>query len=127
MYPPVKISDAFSAIANMMLNNYGEMFELEADDPNQLMLMKRDVSRFIRKLQYITLPMAAALQSSADFADTMEHSLMYHAHNFGNTDIISAFLPRISNKAPWFEVVMNAKMTPLQMFDGYTINLNLNR
>jgi hypothetical protein len=129
MYNPVKISDAFGNIADALLNNYGELFELEADDASQQRIMKLETTRFIRKLQYIAQPFAAALQSNDEFKDTMEGSLMYHAYNFGNSDIINAFYPRLSKgaAAAWFEVVVIAKWTPLQMLDGSIINLDLNR
>jgi len=127
MYNPVKISDAFGNIADALLSNYGELFELEAEDASQQRIIKLETTRFIRKLQYITKPMAAALQSKEEFKDTMESSLMYHAYNFGNSDIISAFFPRLNKGAAWFEVVVMAKWTPLQMLDGSIINLDLNR
>jgi hypothetical protein len=127
MYNSVKIADAFSTIANMLLDNHGEVFELEAETASEQRILKKEISRFINKLQYITLPFAAAVQSNDDFRDTMEQSLVYHAHNFGNSGIINAFFPRMSKGAAWFEVVMMAKWTPLQMFDGSVINLDLNR
>jgi len=34
--------------------------------------------------------MAAALQSNEQFKNTMQDSLMYHAHLFGNSDINNA-------------------------------------
>jgi hypothetical protein len=128
MYNPVKISDAFGIIADILLTNYGELFELEAEDAAQQRIMKMEVSRFIRKLQYIAQPFAAALQSNDAFKHKMEHDkLMYSAHTFATSDIISAFIPRSNSRAPWFEIVMTAKMTPLQMFDGSKIYLDLNR
>lgn len=127
MYDPVKISDAFGNIADALLNNYGELFELKTEVASQQRIMKLETARFIRKLQYITMPMAAALQSNEQFKNTMQDSLMYHAHLFGNSDINNAFFPRLSKAAAWFEVVMLAKWTPLQMLDGSTINLDLNR
>lgn len=130
MYPPVKISDALGNIAYNLLDNYGVLFDLdlEAEDPTHLRLMNNQVKRFIRKLQYTSQSFAAALQGADAFKHAMEQEqMMYHAHSFGQSDIISAFLPTISSNAPWFEIVMNAKMTPLQMFNGSTIYLNLNR
>jgi len=127
MYDPVKISDAFSNIADALLNNYGELFELKTEVASQQRIMKLETARFIRKLQYITMPMAAALQSNEQFKNTMQDSLMYNAHLFGNSDINNAFFPRLSKAAAWFEVVMLAKWTPLQMLDGSIINLDLNR
>jgi len=127
MYDPVKISDAFGNIADALLNNYGELFELESEDASQQRIMKLETTRFIRKLKYITMPMAAALQSNDEFKDTMQSGLMYHAYNFGNSDIINAFYPRLSKGAAWFEVVVMAKWTPLQMLDGSIINLDLSR
>jgi len=131
MYDPVKISDAFSNIADALLNNYGELFELKTEVASQQRIMKLELvvgtARFIRKLQYITMPMAAALQSNEQFKNTMQDSLMYNAHLFGNSDINNAFFLRLSKAAAWFEVVMLAKWTPLQMLDGSIINLDLNR
>jgi hypothetical protein len=130
MYNPVKISDALGIIATVLLDVYGEFYDLEVEtqDPTQLMMMKKETTRFTRKIQFITQSFAAALQGGAAFKHAMEQDkLMYSAHTFGNSDIITAFLPRSNSRAPWFEIVMTAKMTPLQMFDGSKIYLNLNR
>ena len=120
-----RLSDAFSAIARGITDEFAESFELlYPENRTQTSIIKKEITRFVRYLNHISVPFAAALQGPEQFHNAINakdsKGSMYQAHLFGMNIVSQAYYPILDEMASWFEVVAVSRMKPITLFDGTT-------
>lgn len=121
-----RLSDAFSAIARGITDDYAESFEvLYPENKAQTRIIKNQITQFVRYLNHISVPFAAALQGPEQFHNAINaqnsKGSMYQAYAYSMSIVSQAFYPSMPpGNTSWFEMVIASRMTPITLFDGTT-------
>lgn len=128
-----QISEAFAEIAQGATERSADFFEdFYPENTAQIRVTRNAIAQFVRYIEHISFPFAAALQGPEQFYKAINDGKgaepgspgakgsMYHAYNYGMNMVKLAFYPSLDSNASWFEMVMASTSTPITLFDGST-------